>query len=88
MSPIPTRSARNATAPRTPGEPPRGRPFPAVSLVAVALQGLKRVGMLALAEPDEDKLATVALTETGQARYKALDQRQRARPDPPGDTGP
>ncbi|MGH3801987.1 MAG: hypothetical protein ACRDTD_18000 [Pseudonocardiaceae bacterium] len=60
----------------------RGQPFPAVSLVAVALHGLQQAGLLTLAEPDEHRLATVALTEAGLARYRALIERQRARPDP------
>ncbi len=60
----------------------RGQPFPAVSLVAVALHGLERAGMLALTESDEHGLATVALTEAGLAYYRALIERQRARPGP------
>ncbi|MGH3800885.1 MAG: hypothetical protein ACRDTD_12240 [Pseudonocardiaceae bacterium] len=60
----------------------RGQPFPAVSLVAVALHGLQQAGMLTLTEPEEHRLAPVALTEAGLARYRALIERQRARPDP------
>ncbi len=61
----------------------RGQPFPPVSLVAAALQGLEQAGgMLTLAEPGVGGLAAVALTDAGLARYKALVQRQRARPDP------
>ncbi|MGH3811983.1 MAG: hypothetical protein ACRDUV_05940 [Pseudonocardiaceae bacterium] len=56
----------------------RGQPFPAVSLVAVALYGLEQAGMLTLAEPDEHGLAMAALTDAGLARHKALVQRQRA----------
>jgi hypothetical protein len=58
------------------------RTVSAVSLVAVTLQGLQQAGLVTLAEPDEPELTTVALTEAGLARYKALIERQRARPDP------
>ncbi|MGH3802880.1 MAG: hypothetical protein ACRDTD_22680 [Pseudonocardiaceae bacterium] len=60
----------------------RGQPFPAVSLVAVALHGLERAGMVTLAEPEEHGLVTVALTEAGLARYQALIECQQARPGP------
>jgi hypothetical protein len=40
--------------------------------------------LVTLAEPDEHELTTVALTEAGLARYKAMIERQRARPDPSG----
>ena len=53
----------------------KGRLFPAVSLIAAALHRLAAAGMLTLTEPDR---AVVSLTEAGQARSTALDQRQRA----------
>ncbi len=58
----------------------QGRLFPAVSLIAAALHRLAAAGMVALAEPDR---SVVSLTEAGQARYKTLDQRQRASADLP-----
>jgi hypothetical protein len=58
----------------------QGRPFPAVSLIAAALHRLAAAGMVALTEPDR---SVVSLTEAGQARYKTLDQRQRASADLP-----
>jgi len=58
----------------------KGRLFPAVSLIAAALHRLAAAGMVTLTEPDR---AVVSLTEAGQARYKTLDQRQRASADLP-----
>jgi hypothetical protein len=58
----------------------QGRLFPAVSLIAAALHRLAAAGMLTLTEPDR---SVVSLTEAGQARYKTLDQRQRASADLP-----
>jgi hypothetical protein len=58
----------------------KGWPFPAVSLIAAALHRLAAAGMVTLTEPDR---AVVSLTEAGQARYKTLDQRQRASADLP-----
>jgi hypothetical protein len=58
----------------------KGRLFPVVSLIAAALHRLAAAGMLTLTEPDR---SVVSLTEAGQARYKTLDQRQRASADLP-----
>jgi len=58
----------------------QGRPFPAVSLIDAALHRLAAAGMVTLTEPDR---SVVSLTEAGQARYKTLDQRQRASADLP-----
>jgi hypothetical protein len=58
----------------------KGRPFPAVSLIDAALHRLAAAGMLTPTEPDR---SVVSLTEAGRARYKTLDQRQRASADLP-----
>jgi hypothetical protein len=58
----------------------QGRLFPVVSLIAAALHRLAAAGMLTLTDPDR---SVVSLTEAGQARYKTLDQRQRASADLP-----
>jgi hypothetical protein len=58
----------------------QGRPFPAVSLIDAALHRLAAASMVTLTEPER---SVVSLTEAGQARYKTLDQRQRASADLP-----
>jgi hypothetical protein len=58
----------------------KGRPFPAVSLIDAAPHRLATADMVTLTEPDR---SVVSLTEAGQARYKTLDQRQRASADLP-----
>ncbi|MGH3698214.1 MAG: hypothetical protein ACRDRU_26535 [Pseudonocardiaceae bacterium] len=53
--------------------------------------GLLQDGLLELGDPDQSSIRPVALTETGQAHYRVLYQRQRrkdpaapsARPAPP-----
>ena len=58
----------------------KGQMFPVVSLIDAALHRLAAAGMVTLTEPNR---SVVSLTEAGQARYKTLDQRQRASADLP-----
>jgi hypothetical protein len=50
-------------------------------LIPDILDGLLQDGLLELGDPDQSGIRPVALTETGQAHYRVLCQRQR-RKDP------